>query len=80
MKRKILSFILALCFVMPCMFIFNACGDSATVYTVTEAEWEINFNITKTPTQQTRAKTKATILLNTIFHPQNKKANYEPYE
>lgn len=54
MKRKILSFILALCFVLPCMFMFNACGDSAIVYTVTEAEWEINFNITKTPTQQTQ--------------------------
>lgn len=37
------------------MFTLFACDDaeesSTTVYTVTESEWEVNFNITKTPTQ-----------------------------
>ena len=60
MKKKILSFILALCFMMPCAFMLTACdkeppanqpSNPATVYTVTESEWEINFNITKSQAQ-----------------------------
>lgn len=51
MKKKLLSFIVAICMVLPCLFVFSACGqkpsDPAIVCTVTEAEWEINFNITK---------------------------------
>lgn len=60
MKKKFLSFVLALCFMMPCAFMLSACGkeppanspeNPAIVYTVTESEWEINFNITKAPEQ-----------------------------
>ena len=28
MKKKILSFIFAICFILPCAFIFSACGDN----------------------------------------------------
>ena len=55
MKKKFLSFILAMSFILPCTFILSACGksskDPSTVYTVTESQWEINFDITKAPTQ-----------------------------
>ena len=60
MKKKFLGFMLAMCFTLPCVFMFGACDNSSStnppetqgdVYTVTEAEWEINFNITKTPNQ-----------------------------
>ena len=51
MKKRILSLVLALCLVVPCVCAVSACKSGATVYTVTESEWEINFNITKTPTQ-----------------------------
>ena len=58
MKKKILSFVLALCFMIPCAFMLSACDQDpptdppgTTIYTVTENEWEINFNITKTQSQ-----------------------------
>jgi len=60
MKKKFLSFVLTLCLMMPCAFMLSACDKKtpanppetpATVYTVTENEWEINFNITKAPEQ-----------------------------
>lgn len=60
MKKKFLSFMLAICMVIPCVFALTACGkeppanppeNPAVVYTVTESEWEINFNITKSQTQ-----------------------------
>lgn len=60
MKNKFLSFILVICLMMPCVFMLSACDEEpptnppetpATVYTVTESEWEINFNITKAQTQ-----------------------------
>lgn len=55
MKKKFLSFVLAICLLVPCAFIFTACGENpppedpptATVYTVTEAEWKTNMNLTK---------------------------------
>lgn len=55
MKKKFLSFILAICLIVPCAVLATACkieGDgNATIYTVTEDEWEVNFNITKSSTQ-----------------------------
>ena len=61
MKKKLLSFMLAICLMMPCAFMLSACDKETTpdnppeapavVYTVTESEWEINFNITKAPEQ-----------------------------
>lgn len=49
MKNKFLCFILAICLMIPCVFMLTACEtEPQTVYTVTESEWEINFNITKT--------------------------------
>ncbi len=53
MKRRILSFILAMLMVIPCAINLTACkkeedgGNGNAVYTVSEAEWDINFNITK---------------------------------
>ena len=52
MKRKVLSLILAICLALPCVLTLGACNkepsaNTGTVYTVTESEWEINFNITK---------------------------------
>ena len=53
MKRRILSFILAMLMVIPCAINLTACkkeedgGNGNVVYTVSEQEWEINFNITK---------------------------------
>ena len=56
MKKKILSLMLAIYFMLPCVFMLSACDNenpsdppetSAIVYTVTESEWEVNFNITK---------------------------------
>lgn len=62
MKKKFISFILAI--MMPCVFMLSACDKEhptnppsnppespAVVYTVTESEWEVNFNITKVQTQ-----------------------------
>ena len=59
MKKKFLSFVLAICLMIPCAFALTACGDnppedpppSAVVYTVTEAEWKTNLNLTKNETQ-----------------------------
>lgn len=60
MKNKILSFMLAICLILPCVFMLSACDkeppatppeNPAVVYTVTESEWEINFNITKVKEQ-----------------------------
>ena len=51
MKHKILSLVLALFMVIPCAFMLSACkeqsNDPTTVYTVTEDEWKVNFNLTK---------------------------------
>ena len=52
MKKKFLSLVLTLCSIMPCIFMLSACtketpSNPPTVYTVTESEWETNFNITK---------------------------------
>ena len=52
MKKTLLSIILTICFVIPCTFSLTACtkdggSDGEVVYTVSEAEWEVNFNITK---------------------------------
>ena len=51
MKKKLFSFILAMSFILPCAFVLSACKKTSknpsVVYTVTESEWEINFNITK---------------------------------
>lgn len=66
MKKKILTFILAICVICPCAFLVTACnngGDKnegsdngAVVYTVSEEEWETNFKITQVGEQ---AKTQA---------------------
>lgn len=67
MKKKFLSFILAICLLVPCAFIFTACGDNpppedpsdpptTVVYTVSEAEWKTNMNLTK---NQAEAQTLA---------------------
>lgn len=37
MKKKILSFIMALCFIIPCTAMLSACNDDKS--TVTEQEW-----------------------------------------
>ncbi len=57
MKKKFLSFVLAICMIIPCTFALTACDKNsspanppenpAVVYTVTEDEWKINFNLTK---------------------------------
>ena len=55
MKKKFLSFILALIMVIPCVSMLSAClqdpppegPPTGAVYTVTEDEWKINFNLTK---------------------------------
>ena len=58
MKKKFLCFLSVICLMASCLFTFNACDTPETpndpqgnVYTVTEAEWEINFNITKAKAQ-----------------------------
>ncbi len=56
MKKKILSFILAICLFIPCALTLVACGeeppeDPEIVYTVTEAEWKTNLNLTRSLTQ-----------------------------
>lgn len=60
MKKKILSFMLAIFLMLPCACMLSACDKEpptnppdtpAVVYTVTENEWEINFNITKSQAQ-----------------------------
>ena len=58
MKKKFLSFVLAICLLLPCAFALTACGENppedpptATVYTVTEAEWKTNLNLTKSQVQ-----------------------------
>ena len=49
--KRFLSILLAICFVIPCALSLTACakdgGDGDIVYTVSEEEWEVNFNITK---------------------------------
>jgi hypothetical protein len=40
MKKKFLSFVLAICMIMPCAFILNACGDKC------EHNWEISVEPT----------------------------------
>lgn len=52
MKKRLLSFVLAICLIIPCAFVFSACSGKA-VYTVSESEWELNFNITKVQNQHT---------------------------
>lgn len=53
MKHKILSLILAIFMAIPCVFALSACKEqpddssASTVYTVTEDEWKVNFNLTK---------------------------------
>ncbi|MBQ8749783.1 MAG: hypothetical protein IJZ29_04885 [Clostridia bacterium] len=58
MKNKFLSFALAICLMIPYAFALTACGDKPpenpptfVVYTVTEAEWKTNLNLTKNETQ-----------------------------
>lgn len=65
MKKKLLSLVLAVCLIVPCTFALSACdnANSSTVYTVSESEWEINFNITKV-NAQTHSQTVACSLLN----------------
>lgn len=58
MNKKFLSFILAIVMVVSCTSVLSACQQdpppedppTGAVYTVTEEEWEINFNITKSET------------------------------
>lgn len=50
MKKKFLSFVFAICLMLPCLCMLTACNP-AIVYTVTESQWEVNFNITKIQTQ-----------------------------
>lgn len=54
MKKKFLSLILSICLMIPCAFALAACKDNppdnppATItYTVSETQWDINFNLTK---------------------------------
>lgn len=48
MKKRILCFLLAVCLILPCAFSLTACNDNPEVsYTVTEAQWKMNFNLTK---------------------------------
>ncbi len=49
MKKRLLSFILAICLIVPCVVSLTACTETEgdVVYTVTEAQWKINFNLTK---------------------------------
>lgn len=66
MKKKILSFILAICLIVPCAFLATACknnDDSAVVYTVSEDEWETNFKITQVG-EQTQTQAVSYSLLN----------------
>jgi hypothetical protein len=56
----------AIRFLLPCVLVLCACGktknpsNSGTVYTVTESQWELNFDITKAPEQaQTLSATLA---------------------
>ena len=58
MKKKFLCFLSVICLMASCLFTFNACDTPETpndpqgnVYTVTEAEWELNFDITKSKAQ-----------------------------
>lgn len=61
MKKKILTFILAICVICPCAFLVTACkngndkneepDDTAVVYTVSEEEWETNFKIAQVKEQ-----------------------------
>ena len=73
MKKKLLCFLLAVCLILPCAFSFTACKDPETpenppepqtVYTVTEEEWEINFNITKSSQAQPLSGNKANVISN----------------
>lgn len=65
MKKKILSFIFAICLILPSVFLLSACGNveengsgsQEGGYTVSEAEWEMNFAITKVG-QQLQAQEK----------------------
>ena len=54
MKKKFLSFVLAVCMLIPCAIFSTACTTNppeADTYTVTEAEWKVNFNLTKEQVQ-----------------------------
>ena len=54
MKKKVLSFLLMLCFVIPCVMTLVACGKKTT-YNVIEATWkaELKFEQTKYKITQT---------------------------
>lgn len=93
MKSKLLSFILAICLIIPCTFIFAACGEgdpnvpetptpsTETVYTVSESEWEINFNITKVKSQtQTFSKTFSDSLAEITSYTLSATGTYKEYE
>lgn len=67
MKKKFLSLLLVICFMLPCAVVLTSCGEnppesSAIVYTVTESEWEVNFNITKSKTTQPQAQTLSCVV------------------
>lgn len=54
MKKKILSFVLAICLIATCMCVLTSCKESeppTTVYTVTEEVWKTNLNLTKSKPQ-----------------------------
>lgn len=61
MKRKFLSLVLAICLVIPAMFVLSACGKTEIVTTVTEEQWgkAVNFegmnNITLSSTVSTNS-------------------------
>ena len=68
MKRKFLSFILAVIMVISCMSVLSACTQTppaepptSAVYTVTEQEWKINFNLTKGQSQPSAQPLCATL-------------------
>ncbi|MBE7087154.1 MAG: hypothetical protein E7369_02500 [Clostridiales bacterium] len=53
--KKFISLLLAICICLSMGVMFTACNetdpDNTTVYTVTEDEWKINFNLTKPQSQ-----------------------------
>ena len=52
--KKLLSCFLAICTLVTCSLALCACDQTpppATVYTVTEAEWRTNLNLTNVPSQ-----------------------------
>ena len=65
MKKKILSFVIGLCLIIPSIFAFTACSKSS-IYEVSESEWhqalnvsnEIKVSITQTFDDKTSIITK----------------------